>query len=308
MTYSVVITTYNGASFIREQLESIRMQTLSPYEVLIFDDGSQDNTVSLINDYIRLHDLTWRLVINETKLDWMGNYMQGLGKATGDFLFLCDQDDIWMPERCEKMLSVMESQRSCDVLMTNFKLLYTGTCKSVYKQLHAEGNSGRIRKIPCNKINLLSVMRPGCSYCVRRSFFQTVQDCWYEDVSHDRLLYTLSLLRDSLFLFEYQSLQFRQHRYNNTPVLLRTRESRTDHVCYLLTFFQSVRQWMETHSFGHTPEGSCSLQVLEEFCSARKAFFDAPSLLAWVVLVMKYHASYPTMKKMVGDLWVGVFT
>jgi len=135
-----------------------------------------------------------------------------------------------------------------------------------------------------------------------------VQDCWYDKVPHDGFLYTLSLLRDSLFLFEYQSLQFRQHTNNNTPILQRTRECRRENACFLLTFFQTVRVWSEAHSFGEGEKESCSLQVLEEFCSARMAFFDAPSLLAWFALVMKYHASYPTMKKMVGDLWVGVFT
>ena len=53
MKTSVVMSTYNGERYIFEQLESLRKQTMKPDEVLIFDDGSSDSTVSLVSKYIQ---------------------------------------------------------------------------------------------------------------------------------------------------------------------------------------------------------------------------------------------------------------
>ena len=68
---SVVMTTFNGAKYIFEQLESIRGQTLCVDEVLIFDDGSTDQTVQIINDYIQSNGLeNWTIKINDQNLGW----------------------------------------------------------------------------------------------------------------------------------------------------------------------------------------------------------------------------------------------
>lgn len=66
----VVMATYNGERYIYEQLESIKEQTIQPNRVLIFDDGSTDNTVSIINEFIDSNDLSWwSLTINKKILD-----------------------------------------------------------------------------------------------------------------------------------------------------------------------------------------------------------------------------------------------
>lgn len=108
MRISIVLCTYNGANFICEQLESIMMQKYLPDEVLIFDDCSTDNTAEIIENFININNLNWRLSINNQNKGWIKNFFEGLQKSTGEYVFFCDQDDIWYPEKINNMLEIMK--------------------------------------------------------------------------------------------------------------------------------------------------------------------------------------------------------
>ena len=89
---------YNGAEFIREQLDSIREQTLPPDEVIIADDCSTDGTYELCREYIAGNNLAgWTVYQNPGNLGVRRNFREALMKCTGDYVFTCDQDDIWIP-------------------------------------------------------------------------------------------------------------------------------------------------------------------------------------------------------------------
>ncbi len=108
---SVVMCTYNGELYITEQMESLRLQTVPPDEVLFFDDCSKDNTVDLILDYIDKFSLSggWKLEINENNKGYRLNFLDGIMKATGDILYYCDQDDIWDLRKIEKMNAAFDN-------------------------------------------------------------------------------------------------------------------------------------------------------------------------------------------------------
>ena len=72
MKLSIVISSYNGAKHIEEQLNSLRLQTRPADEVLICDDGSTDGTVKIVSDFINSYELqNWKLIVNESK--WRRN-------------------------------------------------------------------------------------------------------------------------------------------------------------------------------------------------------------------------------------------
>ncbi len=118
MKLSVVISVYNGEKYIREQLDSLRIQTRPAEEVLIFDDGSTDASVTCIIDYIERYQLqNWKLIQNKTNLGWRKSFMKGMQQSIGDLIFPCDQDDIWMPEKLEKMEQVMKENTEIRLLV-----------------------------------------------------------------------------------------------------------------------------------------------------------------------------------------------
>ena len=120
---SVVISTYNGERFIIEQLESIRKQTVLVDEVIISDDGSNDNTVGVINEYLRTYGLNenWSISVNRKNKGWIQNFHDLLYMAHNDIVFLCDQDDIWFSDKVEKMLNVMEHNKAIKCLAASFE-------------------------------------------------------------------------------------------------------------------------------------------------------------------------------------------
>lgn len=98
---SVVIATYNGAHYLREQLDSIAAQTLQPFEIIIQDDCSSDETVSIIQEYLLC--LPIQFEANPHNIGYIHNFELALSKARGEFIALCDQDDIWEADKLEQL-------------------------------------------------------------------------------------------------------------------------------------------------------------------------------------------------------------
>ena len=99
---SIVMATYNGEKFIYDQLKSILNQTQIPDEVLIFDDGSTDTTIDIINNFIADNNThNWVLFENSHNKGYKLNFLNGILKSSGDIIFLCDQDDVWMKNKIE---------------------------------------------------------------------------------------------------------------------------------------------------------------------------------------------------------------
>src|SRR6476661_6415310 len=91
---SVVLATYNGELFIEEQIKSILQQTYSPIELIIVDDASTDNTISIIQQFEASHSCI-RLFTSERNVGYIKNFEKGMLLASGEYIALSDQDDIW---------------------------------------------------------------------------------------------------------------------------------------------------------------------------------------------------------------------
>lgn len=110
---SVCIPTFNGAEYIKEQLDSILSQLSLDDEVIISDDGSTDKTIDIIrsmNDP-RIKFFTHDKIVNPYKGHYKAMYYvyrnieNALSHASGDYIFLSDQDDIWLSNKVEKVIS-----------------------------------------------------------------------------------------------------------------------------------------------------------------------------------------------------------
>jgi glycosyltransferase involved in cell wall biosynthesis len=100
MRTSVVIALYNGQSFIVDQLNSIIEQTKKVDEIIIVNDASTDNSLNLISNYIDSHS-NIKLIENHNNLGVLKTFEKGLSLASGDYVFLADQDDVWFKNKVE---------------------------------------------------------------------------------------------------------------------------------------------------------------------------------------------------------------
>ena len=113
---TVCIATFNGEDFIIQQIESI-LNNIGPNdEIIIVDDCSTDRTVEIISD---LNDERVKLFINKTNSGEVFSFNRALSLARNNFIFLSDQDDVWLEGRTELMIQKLELNKSF-VLSSNF--------------------------------------------------------------------------------------------------------------------------------------------------------------------------------------------
>lgn len=208
MKISVVISTYNGQEFIEEQLESLRRQDRQADEVLIFDDGSTDDTVKIITEYINTNSLkNWKLAINEVNKGWRRNFMEAMWKATGDIVFTCDQDDIWRRDKLRIMEKIMQTNPKISLLTSNYCEFFDNG-KEV---IGPNKNDKQIKKVAL-KNNYLLVGQPGCTHCIRRNLIELSKTYWKPEYAHDALLWRLAIFSDSLYTYTDTLINWRNHK------------------------------------------------------------------------------------------------
>jgi glycosyltransferase involved in cell wall biosynthesis len=106
---SVIVATYNGDKYLLEQLDSIANQTYKNIEIIICDDDSFDNTKKIIKDFAESHKRVF-YYLNISNQGVNKNFEQGFLKATGEFVAISDQDDIWKPEKIEKQMLLFKTE------------------------------------------------------------------------------------------------------------------------------------------------------------------------------------------------------
>lgn len=96
MKISVAMATYNGERFIRAQLDSLAAQTRPPDELIVVDDCSQDRTLEIVTEFLASAPFNVKIYRNAQNLGWSENFLKAISLCTGDWIALCDQDDVWM--------------------------------------------------------------------------------------------------------------------------------------------------------------------------------------------------------------------
>lgn len=116
MKISVCMALYNGEQYLQEQLESLLKQLSSNDEVIISDDGSTDRSFQIITGF---NDDRIKVVKNPKNRSYTNNYENALSIATGDYIFLADQDDVWYANKVEKVMRELEK---CDFVIHDCKI------------------------------------------------------------------------------------------------------------------------------------------------------------------------------------------
>lgn len=132
MKAGVLIATYNGIKFIKEQLDSILNQTQKVDEIIISDDGSSDGTFEFLNEYADTHsDYNIVIVKNCGEHGVTKNFENAYNNSTADILFFADQDDVWKQDKVEVFMKAFEKYPECglvfsDAIVTDDKLNFSG--------------------------------------------------------------------------------------------------------------------------------------------------------------------------------------
>jgi glycosyltransferase involved in cell wall biosynthesis len=122
---SVVLCTYNGETFIEAQLQSILNQTLMPQEIIVSDDGSTDSTLERVEGIAHASpkEIRWDIRTRAAPIGAAENFGSALPRATGDFIALSDQDDVWAADKLEVMSQQLSESRSLLLIHSDARLI-----------------------------------------------------------------------------------------------------------------------------------------------------------------------------------------
>ncbi len=121
MKVSVIMCSYNVAAYIDEAIRSILQQTYTNWELIISDDKSTDNTVTLIQKY--LTDPRIRLIEHDNNVGYVANKNRAFSYATGDLLTQLDSDDTSTPERLQKQVDVFIKNLEIKICGSNYSII-----------------------------------------------------------------------------------------------------------------------------------------------------------------------------------------
>lgn len=116
---SVCIATYNGEKYIQHQIESILRQSDCNLEIIVVDDCSNDGTINKIKEINRGNIKIYQ---NPSNMGYIKTFETALKYSKGDYIFLCDQDDIWPIGRVKAMIAAMDRSNK-SVLIGNYELM-----------------------------------------------------------------------------------------------------------------------------------------------------------------------------------------
>ncbi len=109
---TVLLATYNGESYIREQLDSLLEQSYKDFKILVSDDGSKDNTLSVLSEYVKKYPDKISLLGGGSTGSAKNNFMKLLKSCDSEYVMFCDQDDYWKKDKIEKTYEKMlETER-----------------------------------------------------------------------------------------------------------------------------------------------------------------------------------------------------
>lgn len=106
-TVAVVMATYNGEKYVGEQISSILASTYQDFELFIYDDGSKDNTLSILRDFEQKNPAKIHVLPNEKNMGVTINFLRAAARSTMDYVMFCDQDDFWKPSKIAVTLKRM---------------------------------------------------------------------------------------------------------------------------------------------------------------------------------------------------------
>ena len=201
MKISVCMATYNGEKYIKQQMKSILSQLSESDEVIVSDDNSIDNTVSIINDFedprIKIYRSNFRSP--------MFNFENALLHSSGDIIFLSDQDDIWFPDKVEKNLEYMKVY-NCVI---SDAVVINGRGDIIHNSFYDLNNSksGLF-------MNLVSNAYLGCAMCFDRKILQYALPFPKDVEMHDRWIGFISEVYGKTYFCDEALFKYRRHEGN----------------------------------------------------------------------------------------------
>ena len=205
---TILLATFNGAAYLKEQLDSLIRQTYVSWELVVHDDGSTDGTLDILAEYSEMEPRMMLLDDGVTGLGAVGNFIHLLNHVRGDLYMFCDQDDIWLENKVASMVNVIKGHHGPALVYANAHFYKGGT---VVKQNTTVMHPSSLR----NTLFLNSGVQ-GCSTLVNAALVELLRPFPETLAMHDHLFTMGAVSFGRIIYVDRVLMWYRQHDQNVT--------------------------------------------------------------------------------------------
>jgi len=252
---SIALCTYNGAKYLAGQLDTLVAQTYDPIEIIVVDDCSTDETFTILTAYAVKYP-QFKIYQNERNLGFTGNFERAANLCNGELIALCDQDDLWHPQKIELQVKAIkdnifiyhdsefinEDGTAMNKKVSDIMNLYRGEQPEVFLFFNCVSGHSILMKR-----ELLNEALP-----LKKDYFH---DWW--------LAYVATNIGKIDFIPQCL-VQYRQHAKNNTNIL-RLQTKKDDHKPSSVQKLKSVQKWL---NYCAACPKNRDQQLIDQFCNA----------------------------------------
>ncbi len=222
---SVCLATYNGAKYLKEQVDSILNQLSENDELVVSDDGSKDDTVSILESY---HDYRIKILKNLNNHGVVGNFENAIINSKGDIIFCADQDDVWLDDKVSCCLELLSNN---DLIVHN-AILVDGDLNPIGQDFFSLRNSrgGYWR-------NLYRNCFVGCCMCFKRELLKYALPFPKSILWHDMWIGIIAEKRGKVLFSDKSLIYFRRHGNNTSQTASKSNFSLFKKLSYRFTMF-----------------------------------------------------------------------
>ena len=207
---SIALASYNGIKYIKDQINSILDSEYQNIEIIISDDGSTDGTYEVIQQIIKNLPSKKLILVRNNSKGFVSNFSNAIEHCRGDFIFLCDQDDIWYKKKISKHLEIYKLKSSVDVICND--VLFFDDKKS-------NNTLTKLKQFKKYKLSYDKFVM-GCAHSFRRSYIDKLMPIPSQVISHDDYLIYPSIFYSNRVILEDTLQDYRIHENNTSKFFI----------------------------------------------------------------------------------------
>ena len=224
VTIDILMSTYNGENFIKEQLDSIFDQSVTGWRLIIRDDASSDNTRQIIFDYQK--KAPEKILLIDDENDQLGacqSFFRLMSHSTAQYIFFCDQDDVWLHNKMEMQIhAIREREASCtpgcpvlvhsDLKVVDEHLGLISSSLWKYQKIKPDSMRGLNRALVQNYVT-------GCTALINKPLLDYAKKEPLNSIMHDWWLLLTATIKGEVVTMAEATVLYRQHAENDTGAI-----------------------------------------------------------------------------------------
>jgi len=215
---SVALCTHNGSNYIEQQLCSLAEQSMLPAELVVCDDNSQDDTVEKIRRFSAMAPFKVRIYSNIPGLGVVKNFARAVSLCSCEYIALCDQDDIWLPNKIEttmkKMFEVEASEgKDTPILVHSDLKVVAQNCQQIAASFMEYQSIKHLNEQVINSL-LVQNFVTGCTVILNRALINRAMPLPQHVIMHDWWFALIAAVWGRIAFVRESTLLYRQHNLN----------------------------------------------------------------------------------------------